>query len=82
VEHQSIIAQALDSDEYVLVARIDLSSAFDIVNIRLLLIRLKRIGLPTDVIELIKLWLETRSYYVKIDGVNSILFDLQLGTVQ
>jgi hypothetical protein len=52
------------------------------MNIRLLLIRLKIIGLPIDVIELIKLWLEHRTYYVSIDGVNSILFDLRLGTVQ
>jgi hypothetical protein len=82
VDLQSIIARALDSDEYALVASLDLSAAFDIVNIELLLIRLKRIGLPKDVIELIKQWLAPRSYYVNIDEANSKLYDLKLGTVQ
>ena len=82
VELQSIIARALDNDDYVLVASLDLSSAFDIVNVALLLKRLKKVGLPNDVIDLIKVWLMNRSYYVSIDGVNSVLFDLLLGTVQ
>ena len=72
----------MDSDEFALVASLDLSAAFDIVNIELLLIRLKRIGLPGDVIELIIEWLEQRSYYVSIDDANSKLFNLRLGTVQ
>ena len=37
--------------------------------------------LPDDVIDLIKVWLKER-YYVSIDGVNSVFFDLLLGTVQ
>jgi hypothetical protein len=44
--------------------------------------RLKIVGLPDDVIGLIKVWLQERSYYVSIDGVNSVLFDLLLDTVQ
>ena len=34
---QSLIARALDKDNYALLASIDLSSAFDVVNIKLLL---------------------------------------------
>ena len=82
LELQAIIARALDEDNYVLVSSIDLSSAFDVVNIKLLLKRLRIIGLPDDVIDLIKVWLENRFYYVSIDGKNSVLFDLLLGTVQ
>ena len=82
VELQSAIARALDNDEFVLVSSLDLSSAFDIVNIPLLIKRLKKVGLPNDVIGLISVWLENRSYYVSLDGVNSVLFDLLLGTVQ
>jgi hypothetical protein len=38
-------------------ASLDLSAAFDMVNTTLLLKRLVIIGLPTDVVELIKIWL-------------------------
>jgi hypothetical protein len=34
------------------------------------------------VVDLIKVWLKERSYFVSIDGMNSELFDLFLGTVQ
>ncbi len=60
----------------------NLSSAFDLVNVELLLKRLKIIQLPKDVIDLISVWLSNRSFYVSIDGQNSIIFDLPLGTVQ
>lgn len=82
LELQSIIARALDEDNFVLVASLDLSSAFDIVNVNLLIKRLKIIGLPSDVIDLIKVWLNNRSYYVSVDGENSVMYDLLLGTVQ
>jgi hypothetical protein len=78
---QSIIARALDNDEFVLVASLDLSSAFDMVNIPLLLKRMSIIGLPHDVIELVRVWLMNRSYYVSVGGGNSCFFDLLLGTV-
>jgi hypothetical protein len=43
---------------------------------------LKIIGLPDDVIGLIKVRLENRFYYVSIDSANLILYELLLGTVQ
>ena len=39
-------------------------------------------GLPDDVIDLISVWLRNRLFYVTIDGINSTMFDLLLGTVQ
>jgi hypothetical protein len=66
----------------VLVASLDLSAALDIVNTNLLIKRLKIVGLSEDVIDLFEVWLKERSYYVSIDGVNSVLFDLLLGTLQ
>jgi hypothetical protein len=57
-ELQSKIARAVNDDEYILVASFDLSSAFDIEKVKLLLKRLKIIGPPTDIIELIRVWLE------------------------
>ena len=78
----SQISRAIDNDEYVVVASLDMSSAFDLVNINLLVKRLFKIGLPSDVVNLISAWLRDRSFYVSIDGESSVLFDLLLGTVQ
>jgi hypothetical protein len=79
---QSIIGQALDEDKFVLVASLDLSSAFDVVNVDLLIKRLRLMGMPTDGVQMISVWLKERMYYVSIDVVSSVLFDLLLGTVQ
>jgi hypothetical protein len=54
----------------------------DIVNIGLLVKRLKIAGLPSDVSVLIREWLSDRFFYVEIIGHSSTLFDLPLGTVQ
>ena len=66
----------------VLIISIGLSAAFDLVNIDLLMKRLSIIGLPRDVLSLIKLWLMKRSFYVSIDVVNSLVVDLETGTIQ
>ena len=81
-EIQSRIARALDNDEYAQLTSLDLSAAFDLVNIDLLMKRLCLIGLPKDITELISVWLRNRLFYVSVDGQNSILYDLLLGTVQ
>jgi hypothetical protein len=65
---QSIISRALDNDEYVLVSSLDLSAVLDIVNIDLLVRRLKIAGLPSDVIALIREWLSDRFFCVEING--------------
>jgi hypothetical protein len=51
---QSIIGRALDEDQFVLVASLHLSAAFDIVNTNLLINRLKIVGLPDDVLVLLR----------------------------
>ena len=79
---QSLIARALEVDNYVLMASIDLSAAFDIVNIELLMKRLRIIGLPDDILSLIEIWLKNRVYYVEIDGQVSKFFDINHGTIQ
>ena len=60
---QSLIARALDDDEFVAMASLDLSAAFDVVNVPLLIKRLDIIGLPGDVIMLIETWLTERFFY-------------------
>ena len=79
---QSIIARATDSNNYVLMASLDLSAAFDLVNVNLLLKRLRILGLPTDLVKLIKVWLTERKFYVEINGLTSRLYDSDDGTVQ
>ena len=54
---QSTIARALDDNNYYVLASLDLSSAFDVVNRELLYKRMKIFGFPDDVLELIKVWL-------------------------
>jgi hypothetical protein len=79
---QSQTARALEDKDYVIVASLDLSSAFDLVDIDLIMKRLDVVCLPADVLQLIRAWLVYRSFYVSIDGPNSTLFDLLLWTVQ
>jgi hypothetical protein len=52
-------------------ASIDLSGAFDLVNVELLPKRMKIIGLPNDIIEIVEKWLTTKYIYVSIKGNNS-----------
>ena len=79
---QSILARAMDQNKYALMSSIDLSAAFDVVNIKLLLKRLKIIGLPGDLIDLIAVWLSNRLFYVDIDGDCSFIKSTDTGTIQ
>ena len=79
---QSLISRALDDDEFVAMAGIDLSAAFDIVDIDLLIKRLAILGLPNDVIRLINVWLHERYFYVSINGSDSSIKVTWFGIVQ
>ena len=50
---QTILAHNLDQNEFTLMLCIDLSAAFNLVNIKLLIKRLKIVGLPSNILELI-----------------------------
>ena len=60
---QSIIARAADNKCYAIMASLDLSMAFDVVNKDLLIKRLRIMGLPNDLVRLINEWLMGRSFY-------------------
>ena len=79
---QSLIARALDDDCYVALAGIDLSAAFDVVDVELLIKRLTILGLPSDVICLIKNWLKERFFYVSVNGSESTIRVTWYGIVQ
>ena len=53
---QSLISRALDDNCFVAMAGIDLSAAFDVLDINLLMKRLKILGLPGDVIVSVIFW--------------------------
>ena len=66
----------------VCMASIDLSLAFDVVTIGLLLKRLRIVGLPVDIIALIQAWLSNKMFYVETNGQTSNFFTNNSGTVQ
>ena len=43
---------------------------------------MKIMGLPDDITDLVSVWLRDRSFYMSMNGQNSTLYDLLLGTVQ
>ena len=65
-----------------LMASIDLSAAFDVVNLDLLMERLRVVGLPGDVLGLIEVWLRDRYFYVEIGDLNLTLHGINSGTIQ
>jgi retron-type reverse transcriptase len=79
---QRIITTNMDIDEYVAVASLDLSAAFDVVNVNLLMERLNAMGMPGDLIQNLSSWLTDRAAYVEVDGECSEYYLVQEGTVQ
>jgi hypothetical protein len=67
---QSIISRVTDENNYALMASLDLSAAFDLVNVELLIKRLRIMGLPMDLVKLIRTWLTDRKPYVEISGLS------------
>ena len=51
---QSLIAREMDEDGYAAMASLDFSAAFDLVNLDLLLKRMRRMGIPEDVVQLLE----------------------------
>jgi hypothetical protein len=81
VEIQSRVSALMDQDQYVAMASLDLSAAFDVVNVDLLLVRQRKIGLPTNIINLLESWLKDRQCYVEVRNSCSQYFDSDDDTV-
>jgi hypothetical protein len=79
---QQDIATALDQDNYCAVASLDLSAAFDVIDLELLMKRLEISGIPLDVRKLLKAWLFGRTGFVEVENYCSEIFDIRNGTVQ
>ncbi len=70
---QFIITHATDLNSYALMISLDLSAAFDLIDMNLLLKRLRIIGLPMDLVKLNEVWLT---------GNSSQLYDSESGTIK
>ena len=81
-EIQSKVAALMDQDQYVGMASLDLSAAFDVVNVDLLLERLTKMGMPVDITNLLEVWLKNRQSYVEVRNCCSQYYDSNCGTVQ
>ena len=57
LKNQSVLSHGLDKNNYCLMATLDLNAKFHVVNINLLMKRLKILGLPSDLIDDITIWL-------------------------
>ena len=63
-------------------ASLDLSVAFEVVNIRLLLEHLTIVGLPPDVFKMVDMWQLGRHFYICLDGSKLYVLGSSVGTVQ
>ena len=72
----------LDNNEFAVVASLDLSSAFDVVDHELLFQRLQVMGIPNDIVQLLRGWLTGRLAYVEVDGDVSSMFEIKSGVIQ
>jgi hypothetical protein len=81
-EIQSQIARKIDEGQYVAMGSLDLTAAFDVVNVDLLMKRLTTLGLPSDWLDLLEAWLKDRAAFVEVSIDRSMLYDVNIGTVQ
>jgi len=79
---QAKITETLEEGKLASLTSLDLSAAFDVVDHQLLLKRMKKTGIPNDIIELIKNWLINREAFVEINGDTLYFFKVPKGTVQ
>ncbi len=64
----------MNDDKFVLLSSLDLSLANDVVDINMLLKRLKLMELPSDETDLVQVWLRNIFYNENIGGQNKFYF--------
>lgn len=82
LEIQSRLAAICDGSKYATMSSLDLSAAFDVVNRPLLIRRLRIMGIPENIVLLIKDWLTDRLAYCEVGGVTSMMRNIDEGTIQ
>ncbi|CAB3985703.1 Hypothetical predicted protein [Paramuricea clavata] len=80
---QNDILQALDNGDSVILVLLDLSAAFDTVDHLMLLTRLsKRFGIRGRVLDWLTSYLTSRKLFIRVEGTDSLLSDLDCGVPQ
>ena len=80
---QNDILQALDNGDSVILVLLDLSAAFDTVDHLMLLTRLsKRFGIRGRVLDWLTSYLTSRKQFIRVEGTDSLLSDLDCGVPQ
>jgi hypothetical protein len=79
---QEKIARFLDNNEEIGVASLDMSAAFDLVDVELLTKRMHVLGIPKNIVNLISEWLTDRSAIIEVGLSTSNRFEVKKGTVQ
>ena len=79
---QSRIAQECDKGNYVTMSSLDLSSAFDVVDQKLLIKRMEILGFPNEILLVVANWLKDRHFYCEVNGKNSVMIAMECGTIQ
>ncbi|CAB4003243.1 Hypothetical predicted protein [Paramuricea clavata] len=80
---QNDILQALDNGDSVILVLLDLSAAFDTVDRLMLLTRLsKRFGIRGRVLDWLTSYLTSRKLFIRVEGTDSLLSDLDCGVPQ
>jgi hypothetical protein len=72
----------MDEDFFVAVASMDLSAAFDVLDVELLYTRMKKMGIPKDILLLLRAWLSDRLAYVEVNAECSEYFEVNYGSGQ
>ncbi len=67
---------------YAIMASLDLTAAFYVVNVELLLKRMEIMGIPQNLIILLMPWLKGRQAYVEVEGTCSKYFKVDSKTCQ
>lgn len=79
---QSKIARAIDNGKMAGLLSLDLTAAFDLVDHETLFNRMTSLGIPNQLVGLIKDWLSNRNAYVETNQTCSNFFRINKGTVQ
>jgi hypothetical protein len=81
-EIQSQIARRIDEGQYVAMGSLDLTAAFDVVDVDLLMKQLLTLGLPSEWLDQLEAWLRDCATFVEVSADCSMHYNVNIGTVQ
>src|SRR6266404_8795020 len=73
---------AIDQKQYGCCIFLDIAKAFDVIKHDILILKLKCIGLPSNITDLITNYLTNRSQYILHEGIKSHLCKIKTGVPQ